>query len=167
MATYQKISIEDFKKKGARRITPHTKPDLPEEITGSGAFWKQPGKSPKNHDIPPSYHIFHNNKETPIEFVNNEWCFIQWDDDKYLGYWIFPSQTIEQGKYNLGWLGNTIKTQTPMSLIQFRECAESGSTCSEQHEESWEEEPEGEDPMDKNPELTERLAQTFMENPVF
>jgi hypothetical protein len=167
MATYQKISIEDFKKKGARRITPHTKPDLPEEITGSGAFWKNPGKSPKDHDIPPSYHVFHNNEDTPIEFLNNEWCYIQWDDDKFLEYWVFPSQTIEQGKHNLGWIGNIIETQTPTSLIQFRERAESGSTRSKQHEESREEEPEGEDPMDKNPEQTERLAQTFMENPVF
>ena len=89
------------------------------------------------------------------------------DDDKFLEYWVFPSQIIEQGKYNLGWLGNTIGTQTPMSLIQFRECAESESICSKQHEESQEEESEGEDPMDKNPEQTERLAQTFMENPVF
>ena len=167
MATYQIISIKDFKKKGARRITPRTKPDLPEEITESRAFWKNPGKSPKNHDIPPSYHVFHNNEDTPIEFLNNEWCYIQWDDDKFLGYWVFPSQTIEQGKHNLGWLGNIIETQTPTSLIQFRERAESGSTCSEQHEESREEEPDGEDPMDKNPEQTERLAQTFTENPVF
>jgi hypothetical protein len=77
MATYQIISIENFKKKGARHITPHTKPDLPEEITGSGALWKNPEKSPKNHDIPPLYHIFLNNEDTPIEFINNEWCFLQ------------------------------------------------------------------------------------------
>jgi hypothetical protein len=76
MATYQIISIEDFKKKGARHITPHTKPDLLEEITGSGAFWKDPGKSPKNYDIPLLYHVFHNNKDTSIEFLNNEWCYI-------------------------------------------------------------------------------------------
>ena len=57
--------------------------------------------------------------------------------------------------------------QTPTSLIQFREHAESGSTCPEQHEESWEKEPEGEDPIDENPKQTKRLAQTFMENPVF
>jgi hypothetical protein len=77
MATYQIISIEDFKKKGARRITPRMKPDLPEEITGSGAFWKDPGKSPRNYDIPPSYHVFHSNEDTPIKFLNNEWCYIQ------------------------------------------------------------------------------------------
>jgi hypothetical protein len=167
MTTYQIISIEDFKKKGARCITPCTKPDLPEEITGNGAFWKDLGKSPKNHDIPPLYHVIHNNEDTPIEFINNEWCYIQWDDDKFLGYWVFPSQVIEQGKYNLGWLGNTIGTQTPTSLIQFRECAKSGSICFKQQNESREEEPEGEDPIDKNPKQTKKLAQTFMENPVF
>ena len=167
MATYQIISIEDFKKKGARHITPRMKPDLPEEIIGSGVFWKDLGKSPKNYDIPPTYHIVYKGEDTLIEFFNNKWCYLQWDDDKFLGYWVFPSQTIEQGKHNLGWLGNTIGTQTPTSLIQFRECTESGSTHSEQYEDSQEEELEGEDPMDMNPEQTERLAQTFMENPVF
>jgi hypothetical protein len=167
MATYQIILIKDFKKKRARRITPCTKPDLLEEITGSGAFWKDPGESPINHDIPPSYHIVYKGEDTLIKFFNNEWCYMQWDDNKFLGYWVFPSQNIKQGKHNLGWLGNTIRTQTPTSLIQFRKHAESGSMCSEQHEDLQEEEPEGEDPMDMNPEQTKKLAQTFMENSVF
>jgi hypothetical protein len=93
MATYQKILIKDFKKKRARRITPYDKADLPEEITRSGAFWKDPGKSLKNHDILPSYYILYKGKNTPIEFFNNKWCYMQWDDNKFLGYWVFPSQT--------------------------------------------------------------------------
>jgi hypothetical protein len=75
MATYQIISIEDFKKKGARRITPHTKPDLLEEITESGAFWKDLGRSFKNHNILLLYHIVQKGKDTPIKFFNNKWCY--------------------------------------------------------------------------------------------
>jgi len=77
MVTYQIISIKDFKKKGARCITPYVKPDLSKEITGSGAFWKDLGKSPRDHNILLLYHIVHKGEDTPIEFFNNEWCYMQ------------------------------------------------------------------------------------------
>jgi hypothetical protein len=65
--------------------------------------------------IPASYHAFNNNDRDyqPVEFINNRWYFIQWDDtEKFPGYWVFPNGDIPQGMFNLGWLGNILKTRT-------------------------------------------------------
>jgi hypothetical protein len=67
--------------------------------------------------------------------------------------------------FNLGWLGNIPETQTPIArLSHFRERAESSSTQPEQ--EPPKQSSEGDD-MDRNPALTEELAQTFVATPVF
>jgi hypothetical protein len=67
--------------------------------------------------------------------------------------------------FNLGWLGNIPETQTPIArLSQFRERAESSSTQAEQeHPEQSSER----DDMDRNPALTEELAQTFITTLIF
>ena len=113
MVGYQVLAIEDLREHGsAQRIQPRNTNDLPEEITESGAVWFDPGKSPTRHKIPPSYYVEIANKLTVIEFINNQWYLINWDDGKYLGYWVFPDQKFQQGAHNLEWLGNVLKSKT-------------------------------------------------------
>ena len=164
MVGYQVLAIEDLWEHGStRRIQPRKTNDLPEEITGSGAVWYDPGNSPSGHKIPPSYHTEIGNKATVIEFLNNQWYPIDWDDGKYLGYWVFPDQKFKVGEHRLGWLRNVLESKTPTTT--YRERVESGSTHSEKaSERNIEEEA---DPMDNNPEQTERLAQSFGVNPIF
>ena len=164
MVGYQVLMIEDLQEHGsARWIQPRSTNDLPEEITGSGAVWYSPGKSPTNHKIPPSYHVKIGSKATPIEFINNQWYPIDWDDGKYLGYWVFPDQKFQIGKHHLGWQGNILKSKTPTTT--YRERAESRSTHSEKASER--DVGEEADPMDNNPKQTECLAQSFGINPIF
>ena len=96
------------------------------------AIWITPSTNAKGNTPPPSYHILHNDTYHPVEFVNNTWHFIDWDDGKYLGYWITPKHRIEPGTYQLGWLGNITEGTTPRgpgtSFVQIRERAESAST---------------------------------------
>jgi hypothetical protein len=67
--------------------------------------------------------------------------------------------------FNLGWLGNIPETQTPIArLSHFRERAE--SSCTQLEQEPPEQSSEGDD-MDRNPALTEELAQTFLATLVF
>jgi len=68
----------------------------------------------------------------PVEFINNAWHFLDWDDGKYLGYWVTPKHKIESGNYQLGGLGSVARAATPQgmgpSFVQIRERAELGST---------------------------------------
>jgi hypothetical protein len=67
--------------------------------------------------------------------------------------------------FNLGWLGNILETQTPIAaLSQFRERAE--SSCTQPEQEPPKQSSKGDD-IDRNPTLTEELAQTFVAVPVF
>jgi hypothetical protein len=137
-------------------------------VTERGAIWQLSNRTTTGNTIPASYHAYNDNdnKYQPIEFVNNQWHFIQWDDtDKFLRCWVFPKSNISQGMFNLEWLGNIPETQTPIArLSHFRERAESSSTQPEQ--EPLEQSSERDD-MDRNPALTEELAQTFVTAPVF
>jgi hypothetical protein len=132
-------------------------------------IWQLPNHSRAGKTIPASYHTYNDNDNEyqPVKFINNQWYFIQWDDtDKFLGYWVFPKGDILQGMFNLGWLGNILESQTPTTtLSQFRERAESSSTQLEQELSA--EQDSKEDDMDRNPTLTEELAQTFVATPVF
>ena len=91
MVGYQVVVIEDLRENGSpRQVRPRTTNDLPDEITGSRAIWYAPKESPNGHNIPPSYHAEIQGKPAPIEFINNQWYIIDWDDRKHLGYWVFP-----------------------------------------------------------------------------
>src|SRR6266403_951054 len=129
MTSYQELVIPDHM--GMQQITPQKNPDLPNTIMGA-AIWITPSTNAKGNTPPPSYHILHNDTYHPVEFVNNTWHFIDWDDGKYLGYWITPKHRIEPGTYQLGWLGNITEGTTPRgpgtSFVQIRERAESAST---------------------------------------
>jgi hypothetical protein len=115
--------------------------------------------------IPPSYHLFDSENFYPIEFINNEWYYIEYNDRiKYKGYWVNKERHLAQHvlqKANVGWIGNTIGVQTPTtaSLTQFRERAASGSTQPEEPSPTKEE--DDEEIMDDNPGQTEALAQLF------
>jgi hypothetical protein len=169
MTTYETITIEGLTNgELPHRCNPREEADLPKAVTGRGVIWQLPNRTTTGNTILASYHAYNDNDNEyqPIEFVNSQWHFIQWDDtDKFLGYWVFPNGNIPQGMFNLGWLGNILETQTPIArLSHFRERAESSSTQPEQ--EPPEQSSEG-DNMDRNPALTEELAQTFVTAPVF
>ena len=53
--------------------------DLPNEIRGT-AFWFFPEKSKNGHDIPPSYHVTYEATLYPVEFINERWYWIDWDN---------------------------------------------------------------------------------------
>ena len=150
-----------------KRVNPCSGPDLPEFITGPGAQWVQPERTAKGNIPPPSYHVEYQGSWHPLEFVNGEWYWLEWDDDEYLGYWVKKASRIEQGHYKLGWGTKEIEIETPTRMTEIskaREHAESGSTQPSNQDSSSSGE---DDPVDKNPVLTERLAAIFEDNPVF
>src|SRR6201990_563856 len=169
MTSYQIITIPNFKEKGLKKITPQTKDDLPEEIKGQ-ATWRSSAASLTGKAIPPSYYI---QKEEqvyyPIELINQNWYFIEWDDNEsYYGYWVRFEDAIPQGKYGLGWPGNPAEAKTPVAgSSMFRERAESGSTQPEPISGAESDQSSDADPMDNNPATTEQLASMFEANPVF
>ena len=115
---------------GWTRITVWDSDDLPNSIKGD-ALWINPSLSKNGHGIPPSYHVFHEDAHYPIEFINGDWYWLDWDDDRYLGYWSKPKKKIPQGDKGLGWLGKGSERPTLMpggSFITLRDRAESGST---------------------------------------
>src|SRR5882757_2320800 len=149
-----------------KMIKPRKVPNLPSEITGKGAFWFQPGPDGLGNELPPSYHVQHEDQLYPIEFINRQWYRLEWDaSPKFKGYWTKVESGIPEGDYQLGWLGNTLEAKTPTITTQYRDRAESSSTQPEKEASS----PEKEDknPMDINPARTELLAQEFADNPIF
>ncbi len=110
MTGYQNLVIEDHM--GMRRITPRTNPDLLEAIT-EAVLWIQPQTNAKGNTPPASYHVLYNEIYHPVEFVNNAWHFLDWDNGKYLGYWVTPKHKIKPGNYQLGGLGNVAEAVTP------------------------------------------------------
>ena len=152
--------------KGWTRVTVQDKDDLPDRIRGD-ALWIKPSLSINGNQIPASYHALHNNEYYPIEFVNGEWYWLDWDDGQYLGYWFEPGKIIPQGDKGLGWLGKG--AEFPIltlggSFTTPRDRAESASTQAQ-------EEPvapvEDEDFVDTNPAQSEALAQEFGDQPIF
>ena len=93
MAEYQQLVIDQFEEQEReRRLNPRKTNDLPIEIIGKGAFWRNPGLSPQGNNRPSSYHVTIDNINYPIEFVNKQWCYLVWDDaEKFRGYWVKPS----------------------------------------------------------------------------
>ena len=168
MAEYQQLVIDQFiEQNRERRLNPRKTNDLPVEIIGKGAFWRNPGPSPQGNARPSSYHVTIDDTDYPIEFVNKQWCYLVWDDEeKFKGYWVKPSNLISQGQNSLGWIGNQLEIATPTALSQYRERAESTSTQGEQISPK-KESPVDDDGIDVNPFQTELLAQAFTENPVF
>ncbi len=166
MTSYQELVIQDHM--GMWRITPWDNPDLPNTITGA-AIWITPSTNAKGNTPPPSYHILHNETYHPVEFINKAWHFINWDDRKYLGYWITPKHKIEPGTYQLGWLGSVAEAITPWgpgtSFVQIKERAESGST--QPKEASLITKEEEDDPVDRNPSQTEALAESLFYQSTF
>jgi hypothetical protein len=91
-----------------------------ETITGRGTIWQLLNCTKTERTISASYHAYNDNDNEyqPVEFINNQWHFIQWDNtEKFLGYWVFPNRNIPQGTFNLGWLGNILETQTPTTAL--------------------------------------------------
>ena len=163
MTDYQKLVIDNFT--DLRRINPRETPDLPESIRGE-AIWFAPEETPNGHKPPISYHILSEGVYYPIEFVNNAWHFISWDDDKYKGYWVSPKRKLEQGVYNLGWLGRIVESLTPQavgpSFTSYRERAESASTHPQQPSPSRDND-DDENPIDTQPEETEGISQHLLQ----
>jgi len=166
MAEYQKVVIDQFKEQNkVRRIQPRTAPDLPLAIRGKGAEWRGLSRSATGKAIPASYALYdETGRPNPIEFINDRWYYIDWDDDdRYKGFWVYPEREIPQGSDQLGWSGNVLDTPTPTAPVQggsqFRGRAESASTQPEEPQE--EQAQEEDDPVDTNPIVTEALAATF------
>ena len=60
--------------------------DLPDEIQGT-MIWFFLEKSKNGHNIPPSYHVAYEATFYPVEFINECWYWIDWDDgDKHTEY---------------------------------------------------------------------------------
>jgi hypothetical protein len=79
------------------QCNPRGQADLPDSITGRGAIWQMPNWSATGQLIPTSYYAYndHDRKYQPVEFINNRWYFIQWDDSiEFWGYWAFLNGDI-------------------------------------------------------------------------
>ena len=77
MAEYQQLAIDQFiEQNWERRLNPRKTNDLPVEIIGKGAFWRNPGPSPQGNNRLSSYHVTINDTDYPIEFVNKQWCYL-------------------------------------------------------------------------------------------
>jgi len=115
----------------------------------------QPDKTTNGNISPPSYHVKYQGSWHPLEFVNRSWYWLEWDDDEYLGYWVKKASKIEQGHYNLGSGTREIEIETPTRTTEIskaQEWAELGSTQPSNQDSSSSGE---DDPVDKNPGLTE------------
>ena len=57
----------------------------------------------KNGNIPPpSYHCFYENGWFPLELINEQWYWLNWDSNlKFLGYWVKKKDAIDKGYYGL------------------------------------------------------------------
>jgi len=167
MTTYQTRVIEGLDDLDrSRRINSRERADLPESITGKGAVWHEPGTSASGKIMPSSYHTVFNNAYYPVEFINNKWYTLTWDDtDKFKGYRVNKADAILQGESDLGWLGNIPEIQTPTIVTQYRERAESSSTQPEPDPPK--EADDEDDGVDNNPVQTELLAQIFTNVPTF
>ena len=91
-------------------ITPHCTPDLPAYITGT-AFWRTTEDIHKS----PSYHIGGytpqgNWAKLPIEFINDDWYTLEWEDNSY---WVSETTVITKG---LEGLGHPSLAPTPSTL---------------------------------------------------
>src|SRR5882762_8972679 len=168
MTSYQELHIATLEA-GLGRVTVRTEPDLPDSIVGA-AVWLQPDAKASGDIPPPTYHALHENYYNPVEFINDSWFWLEWDENpKFRGYWSRTSNKIDRGQYHLGWKGRKAEAVTPRpisgpSFSTPRERAESAST---QLQEEAQNIPEDDDFIDRNPEQTAALASQFAEQPIF
>jgi len=102
MTTYQDLHVAMIEA-GLGRVTIRTRPDLPENIVGA-AVWLQPETKPSGNIPPPTYHALHKDYYNPVEFINDSWYWLEWDENpKFLGYWSHATNRIDHGQYHLGW----------------------------------------------------------------
>ena len=115
--------------------------------------------------VPPaSYHAIENKMWYPVEFVNDKWYWLEWDNmTKFRGYWTRLSKEIPPGTSNLGWDGRKEEAPTPQPLVgsSFTETRERAESASTQAKEELPQELEDDDFIDTNPEQTEQLAEHF------
>jgi len=168
MTTYQDL-YHALIEAGLGRIEVRKEDDLPDHIKG-GAVWLQPDARPSGTIPPPSYHTLHGDLYHPVEFTNNHWYWLEWDDShKHLGYWSKASSRIDRGQYHLGWKGRQSSATTPIpasrpSFTTPRERAKSASTQPQEETQK----PEGDDDfIDTNPAQTAALASHFADQPIF
>jgi len=114
-----------------KKVNPRKEPDLPLWITGS-AQWKQPPNDNQGNTPFSSYHCFCENGWFPLELINEQWYWLEWDSDpKYLGYWVKKKDAINKGYYDLGHPDMEPPTPTQTQLeesAKAQQCAESTST---------------------------------------
>jgi len=104
MTTYQELHLTSLEA-GLERVTVRRKPDLPDNIVGL-AVWLQPEAKPSGEIPPPTYHALHEEYYSPVEFINDSWFWLEWDENpKFRGYWSHTSNKIDCGQYHLGWKG--------------------------------------------------------------
>jgi hypothetical protein len=80
MAHYGTITIKGLANgELSYQCNPREEADLPEAVTGRGAIWQLPNHTTTGNTIPASYHVYNDNDNEyqPVEFVNNQWHFIQ------------------------------------------------------------------------------------------
>jgi len=86
------LTISDFT--NYRRIDPQDTADLPPRVVGA-AIWKRAVASETGKRIPASYTVGVDGQFYPVEFINQQWYFIEWDDSaEYQGYWVQPSKAV-------------------------------------------------------------------------
>src|ERR1700747_1842592 len=124
-------------------------------------MWCEASTFKNGQKISPSYGVVIQGLIYSIEFINNHWYHIDWDDDDHFGYWTHPNRKIAQEDLTvlgLGWVGRPIDVTTPTNLHVPRERAATTSTQADEPP-TLEEQDNGEDEMDKNPTQTEQLAE--------
>ena len=169
---FQEISVTPFATEDElQRLMTRRRADLPANIAGQ-AEWMQLDASPNNRRIPPSYHAINaHGVYYPVEYVNNQWYWIEWDDsDDYFGYWIHAQGRMAEGEAGLGWDGWAYDIPTSqaiqgLSFVEAREWAESSSTQPVVSDEGNFEDDDY--PVDKDPAHTAALAAFLEGNPVF
>jgi Retrotransposon gag protein len=153
----------------AKHVNPRARPDIPLNIVKQGQ-WMQP--EPREGGIvpPPTYHAIENHMWYPVEFINDKWYWLEWDNStKFRGYWVRASKEIPPGTSNLGWDRRQEETPTPKPLVgsSFTETRERAESASTQAKEELPQEPEDDDNfIDTNPKQTEESAENFEGLPV-
>jgi hypothetical protein len=159
---FQEINI-NLEGGNPRRVHVRARPDLPLNIVKEGQ-WMQP-QPREGGTVPlPTYHAIEDQMWYPVEFINDKWYWLEWDNSpKFRGYWTHSSKEILQGTTNLGWDGRKEEAPTPKPLVgsSFTETRERAESASTQAKEELSQEPEDDDFIDNNPEQTEQLAEQF------
>jgi len=134
-----------------KKVNPRKEPDLPQWITGS-AQWKQPPNDQQGNTPPPSYHCFYENGWFPLELINEQWYWLEWDSNpKYLGYWVKKKDAIAKGYYDLGHPDMEPPTPTQTQLEESAKARQRVESASTQPSEQRSPISSNDDPVDKDP----------------